>query len=94
MKKEKMKSQIEIYICNHKRDNTEDCFHKGGKEVTDNVKRWAKENYSGEVKIYRSGCLGKCEQGIAVASYPAKDFLLEVTREDAEEIKDYIKKQV
>lgn len=93
MKQEKMKSQIEIYICNHKRDNCADCFHKGGKEITDKIKAWAKEKFPGEVKIYRSGCLGKCEDGVAITTYPNKDFLLEVSQDDIESIKEYIKNQ-
>lgn len=91
MKKEKMKSRIEIFICNHKRENTEDCFHKGGKDLTDVVKKWAKGNYPNDVKVYRSGCLGKCEDGIAICTYPQKDFLLDVKKEDVKEVKDYIK---
>lgn len=94
MKHEKMKSQIEVYICNHKRDNGDDCFHKGGKDITDDVKKWAKENYPGTVKVYRSGCLGKCENGVAISCYPAKDFLLEANKDSIEEIKTYIKHQV
>lgn len=94
MKKEMMKSEIEIFVCNHKRDNKEDCFHKGGKELTDEVKKWSKENSKSVVKVFRSGCLGKCEEGIAIASYPKKEFLLNVKSEDADEIKEYIKNQV
>lgn len=89
-----MKSQIEIFICNHKRDNKEDCFHKGGKVLTDQIKKWSKEQSGPAVKVYRSGCLGKCEEGIAIATYPKKEFLLNVEAKDGEEIKEYIKHQV
>jgi len=94
MKKEKMISNIEVYICNHRRENGEDCFHKGGKEVTDQLKRWSKDTFGKDVKIFRSGCLGKCEEGIAIATYPKKDFLLDVSKDDVEELKSYIKDQV
>ncbi|MCM2349975.1 MAG: (2Fe-2S) ferredoxin domain-containing protein [Bacteriovoracaceae bacterium] len=87
MKKEKLKSQIEVFVCNHHRDNEEACAGKGAKELTDKLKKWAKEEHKGEIKVYRSGCLGKCSEGIAIACYPEKKFLLEVTADDFKEIK-------
>lgn len=93
MKKEALNSKLEIFICNHKRDNQEDCFHKGGKELTDNLKKWSREKFGQDVKIFRSGCIGKCEDGIAALSYPAKDFLVNLTKMDEEEMKKYIEEQ-
>jgi (2Fe-2S) ferredoxin len=88
MKNEKMKSSVEIHICNHRRDEKgkEDCFSKGSKDLTDELRKWAKENHGKDLKIFRSGCLGKCSEGIAIACYPQKNFLLEVTPDDAKEI--------
>lgn len=91
MKKEKLKSQIEVFVCNHHRDNDEACAEKGAKELTDKLKKWAKEEHKGEIKVYRSGCLGKCSEGIAIACYPEKKFLLEVTPDDLNEIKQGLK---
>ncbi len=87
MKKEKLKTQVEVFVCNHKRDGDECCFDKGAKELTDHLKKWSKESHKGEIKIFRSGCLGRCSEGIAIACYPEKKFLLEVTKDDAAEIK-------
>lgn len=87
MKNEKIKTQVEVFICNHEREGEEDCFSKGSKELTNELKKWAKEEHKGEVKVFRSGCLGKCSEGIAIACYPEKKFLLEVNKSDAEEIK-------
>lgn len=94
MKKEALGSKLEVFICHHQRENKEDCFHKGAKSLTDELKSWAKENYGQEVKIWRSGCLGKCERGIAVAVYPDRQMLQEVTTGDAQELKECIKKKV
>ncbi|WP_408098725.1 (2Fe-2S) ferredoxin domain-containing protein [Peredibacter sp. HCB2-198] len=89
MKKEKMKTEIEVFICNHSRDSGDDnCAAKGAKELTDKLKKWAKEEHKGEMKVFRSGCLGKCSEGIAIACYPQKKFLLEVVPEDYKEIKE------
>lgn len=87
MNKEKMKTQVEVFICNHSRDDSDNCAALGAKELTDKLKKWAKEEHKGEIKVYRSGCLGKCSEGIAIACYPEKNFLLEVKPDDAKEIK-------
>lgn len=91
MKDEKIKSDIQVFICNHHRDDSESCAEKGGKELTDQLKKWAKENYKGELKVFRSGCLGKCSEGIAIACYPEKKFLLDVKADDIKKIKDRLK---
>lgn len=92
MKKEKLSSQKEIFICNHKRDGDECCFDKGAKELTDDLKKWVKENHKGKIKVFRSGCLGKCSEGIAIACYPEKDLLLDVNSNDKEEIITYLER--
>jgi (2Fe-2S) ferredoxin len=87
MKKEKLSTKKEIFVCNFKREDGENCFDRGAKEITDNLKSWAKEHYKNDIKVIRSGCLGKCSQGVAVLCYPEKHFLLEVTTLDIPEIK-------
>lgn len=87
MKSEKMKSIVEVHICNFARDGKENCIEKGSKELTDRLKKWAKEDTDKQVKVYRSGCLGKCSEGIAMAIYPEKKMLLEVKESDYKEIK-------
>lgn len=87
MKNDKMETHVEVFVCNHQRDGDEDCASKGAKDLTDKLKKWAKENHHKQIKVYRSGCLGKCSEGIAIACYPEKKFLLEVEPDDAKEIK-------
>lgn len=91
MKEENIKTKMEIYICAHQRDQDQSCADKGAKELTDKLKKWAKEEHQGEIKVYRSGCLGKCSEGIAIACYPEKKFLLDVTVDDCETIKEQLK---
>lgn len=88
MKKEKLKTEIEVFVCNQHRDDKDDCGSKGAKELTDKLKKWAKEEHKGEIKVFRSGCLGKCSEGIAVLCYPEKKFLLEVEADDHKKIKE------
>jgi predicted metal-binding protein len=87
MKQERSNTSIELFICNYKRDDDECCFDKGAKELTDQLKKWTKEEQLKEIKVYRSGCLSRCSEGIAALCYPSKDLLLDVKLEDGEEIK-------
>lgn len=94
MKKENLNSKQEIYICNFKREDGENCFDRGAKELTDNLKSWAKSEHKNDIKVVRSGCLGKCSEGIAIACYPEKQLLLNVTRDDEEAIKNKLKESL
>jgi (2Fe-2S) ferredoxin len=40
------------------------------------------------VKIFASGCLGGCEQGVVAVAYPAGQLMLGVKREDLQKILD------
>lgn len=90
MKSEKMKSLVEVHICNHKRDGDECCFDKGAKDLTDKLKKWAKEETDKQVRVFRSGCLGKCSEGIAIACYPEKTMLLDVKESDFKEVRQHL----
>lgn len=87
MKDEKMKSHVELHVCNYHRDGDDNCIDKGSKELTDKLKKWAKENHGKEIRVFRSGCLGRCSEGIAMALYPEKKFILEAKVKDSKEIK-------
>lgn len=87
MKDEKIKSTMEVFVCNHKRDGDECCFDKGSKDLTDKLKKWAKEETNKEIKVFRSGCLGKCSEGIVMTCFPQKKYILEIKEKDLEEIK-------
>lgn len=87
MKDEKLKSKMEVFVCNHKRDGDECCFDKGSKDLTDKLKKWAKEDLNKEIKVFRSGCLGKCSEGIAITCFPQKKYILDVKEDDYKELK-------
>jgi predicted metal-binding protein len=94
MKSEKMKSLVEVHICNYKRDDDECCFDRGAKDLTDKLKKWAKEETNKEVRVFRSGCLGKCSEGIAIACYPSKKMFLEVREDDDKELRKEFEAQL
>lgn len=92
MKSEDMKSLVEIHVCNHRREGDECCYDLGAKDLTDKLKKWAKEETKKEVRVFRSGCLGKCSEGIAIACYPEKKMLLKVKEDDFKEIRTHLEK--
>lgn len=81
MKEEKIKAPFQVFICNHKT-----CEEKGSRDLTDKLKKWSKEETNKEVKVFRSGCLGQCDDGIAIACFPEKKFILEVEKKDFTEL--------
>jgi len=87
MKEESLQSKMEVFVCNHKREGEECCFDKGSKELTDQLRKWTKEELNKEIVFYRGGCMGKCSEGIAIASYPQKKFILDIKLNDFDELK-------
>ena len=83
MKDSKIKSKIEVYVCNFGKE----CSKRGGPELADKLKKWAKEEHKGEIKVVRSGCLGECDDACVIAIYPEKKFLLQVEEDDLTEVK-------
>lgn len=83
MKEKPMKSLMEVYICNFGKS----CSKHNSPELADNLKKWAKEEMNGEIKVVRSGCLGQCDDAIAIACYPEKKFILNAETDDFKEIK-------
>ena len=83
MKDSKIKSKIEVYVCNFGKE----CSKRGGPELADNLKKWAKEEHKDRIKVVRSGCLGECDDACVIAIYPEKKFLLQVEEDDLRGIK-------
>ncbi len=83
MKETSIRSTLEVYVCNFGKS----CSKYGSPELADGLKKWAKEEYDGSIKVVRSGCLGQCDDAIAIACYPERKFLLGVRPEDVQEIK-------
>ncbi len=82
MKSEHLKTTFQLFVCNHA-----DCEKRGSRELTSNLKKWAKEHHKENIKVYRSGCLSKCSEGIAIACFPEKNILTEVELDDEMKIK-------
>lgn len=83
MKEEKIETKMEVFVCQFGKE----CCKKGGPELADKLKKWAKEEHKGEIKVYRSGCLSQCDNACALAIYPQKKFWIDLKEKDFEEIK-------
>jgi (2Fe-2S) ferredoxin len=82
MKEKDIETKIEVYVCNFGKE----CSKHNSDELAGKLKKWAKENHKGEIKVVRSGCLGQCDDAIAIAVYPDKKFLLNVKKGDFDDI--------
>ncbi len=86
------KPKKHLFICTHKRDGKDSCGGRGSEDLVDDLKKWVKnEGLKGEVKVTRSGCLGLCEDGIVAVCYPQGEWLTEIRKGDADELKKKLK---
>ncbi len=81
-----------VFVCTHKRPDGSPkpcCADRGAAELRDELKQMAKDQgLDMRVKIFASGCLGACEQGVTAVTYPRGELMLGVKREDLQKILD------
>ena len=94
MKKENRELKVHLFVCTHHKEGKDNCADRNSQELCDTLRKWAKENHSKDVKVTKSGCLGKCSDGIAMVMYPQQKLITEVRLKDADEIKEYIEKKL
>lgn len=65
--------RLHAFVCTNQRDQKtprECCAAKNSLDVMTRLKRAAKSAGIKDVRVNKSGCLGKCEQGISCVVYP------------------------
>lgn len=81
-----------IFVCTHKRPDGHPkpcCADRGGREIRDELKGMVKEKgLEGQVRVFQSGCLGGCEQGVMAVRYPKGELMMAVKKEDLQQILD------
>lgn len=91
MKIENNGYDLHVLICTNEKSKGESCGPQGAQSIVDELKTWSKQAVlKGKVRINKSGCLGKCEEGIACVAYPKGDWVLNAKPSDLEEIKTWI----
>lgn len=94
MKKETIEYDVHLFVCTNHKEGRDNCANVGGADVCDSLKKWAKENHPTKVKVTRSGCLGRCSEGVAMVMHPDQKWITEVKSEDIELIKEEIKNKL
>ncbi len=89
MRTEDKKLKAHLFICTHQRDDRASCAGAGSAQLVSELKDWVKsENLKESIKVTRSGCLGRCEEGIAAVCYPAGQWFTELTAQDQDVLKN------
>ncbi len=87
--------QATIFICDKKRapDNPKGCCRtRGGDALRLRLKEMvAEQGLEGQVRIFKSGCLGVCAQGPAAIAHPSGDLIMGIQPEDLPEILEDLK---
>lgn len=93
MKSSPQHLKLHVFVCTNKKANGECCADKGSQKLRDELKaRMAQLPESqNKIRINASGCLGKCEEGIAIAIYPEGQWLTNVQTTDLDEIESLLK---
>ena len=81
-----------IFVCTHKRPDGHPkpcCADRGGREIRDELKSMVKDKgLEGQVRVFQSGCLGGCEQGVMAIRYPKGELMMAVKKDDLKQILD------
>ncbi len=95
MKREDGELKAHLFICTHRRDGKDSCGPAGGEELVDDLKKWIKhEGHKKELKVSRSGCLGRCEEGVVAVCYPEGTWYTELKVKNAEDLRTTLKKNL
>lgn len=81
-----------VFVCTHQRPEGAPkpcCADRGGVQLREELKQMARDQgLDGRVRVFASGCLGGCEQGVVALAYPKGQLMLGVTRDDLQKILD------
>ena len=87
--------QATIFVCTKEREkgHPKSCCHeRGGPQLREQLKDMIEERgLEARVRVFKSGCLGVCQQGPAVMTFPNGDLLMGISPNDLPEILKDIK---
>lgn len=99
MKQDQDYFDFHLLICTNERVVGENCCSKGAQKLVEELKPWLKSELhklgkDGKGRINKSGCLGRCGEGIACVAYPTGEWLTDVKVGDVEKLKDWIRSKI
>jgi predicted metal-binding protein len=75
-----------VFVCTKKREkgHPKSCCHdRGSSQLREQLKEMIKqEGLESKVRVFKSGCLGVCEQGPAAMAFPNGDLLMGISADD------------
>lgn len=87
--------QFHLFVCTNSRDGKESCAQKGSVELRDKTKELCRELASkAHLRINSSGCLGRCEKGIAAVLYPEGKWFENLKSSDSDLLVNEIQKRL
>ena len=77
-----------VFVCENRRENTiKRSCGKIGSQIRIKLKREiGKRGLNKEIRVNKSGCLGKCDDGPCIVSYPEGDWIFNGKLEDCKKI--------
>lgn len=97
MDEKKLPFQRMIFVCTNDRGKDErvSCARTGGVEIQEKLKAMIKKRgLKGRVRVSKSGCMDRCEQGPNVMVFPGDVWLCGVKERDLDDIVDRIEREL
>ncbi|WP_127716009.1 ferredoxin [Halobacteriovorax sp. HLS] len=89
------KLKCHVFICTNCSYDQGDVTIEPSNELRDTTKELASKLWDkGQVRINKSGCLGKCSEGISCVIYPQQEWLTKLKQEDSQKIINAIDKLI
>lgn len=79
-----------IFVCTNKRPDGHPkpcCADRGGLELREELRQMVRDaGLEGHVRVFKSGCLGGCEQGPMALKFPDGELMMGIKPEDLPKI--------
>ena len=82
MKREANNLKQQLFICCNTKQDGSGCGPKGAEALRLRLKDRVQALKDPSVKVTKSGCLGKCSEGIAAMLYPEGSLITEIGQND------------
>jgi (2Fe-2S) ferredoxin len=87
------KYDAHLFICTNEKQGKPCCAAKSASELRDQLKKISKDpsrGWEGRVRVNNSGCLDRCQEGIAAVLYPQGEWFTNLKSTDVEVLVDAI----